>query len=86
MADLKYCAQWGEDRLIWEYFGPTSRGFFAEIGVNDPEIGSKTYLLEEHVGARFPFTSLKDRIKVFRKIRLGTPFRQTNLRLRGKKS
>jgi FkbM family methyltransferase len=48
MAELKTCAQWGEDRLIWEYFERTSQGFFAEIGVNDPEIGSKTYLLEEH--------------------------------------
>ncbi|HWY75241.1 MAG TPA: FkbM family methyltransferase [Verrucomicrobiae bacterium] len=48
MAELKTCAQSGEDRLIWEYFERTSQGFFAEIGVNDPEIGSKTYLLEEH--------------------------------------
>jgi FkbM family methyltransferase len=48
MAELKSCAQWVEDRLIWEYFGRTLRGFFAEIGLNDPEIASKTYLLEEH--------------------------------------
>jgi FkbM family methyltransferase len=40
-------SQWGEDRLVWEYFERSPRGFFAEIGANDPVIGSQTYLLEQ---------------------------------------
>ncbi len=48
MPELKSYAQWGEDRLVWEYFERTPRGYFAEIGANDPEVGSQTFLLEEN--------------------------------------
>jgi FkbM family methyltransferase len=41
-------SQWGEDRLVWEYFGRKPRGFFAEIGANDPQTGSQTFLLEQN--------------------------------------
>jgi FkbM family methyltransferase len=39
-------AQWGEDRLVWEYFHRKPHGFFIEVGANDPVTGSQTYLLE----------------------------------------
>jgi FkbM family methyltransferase len=47
MEKLNSYSQWGEDRLVWEYFDRQPAGFFAEIGANDPETGSQTLLLEE---------------------------------------
>jgi FkbM family methyltransferase len=40
-------SQWGEDRLVWDFFGRSAHGFFVEVGANDPIAGSQTYLLEQ---------------------------------------
>ena len=39
-------SQFGEDRLIWKYFGEKNDGFFVEVGANEPENLSQTFLLE----------------------------------------
>jgi FkbM family methyltransferase len=39
-------SQWGEDRLVWEFFGRRSDGFFLEAGAFHPTQLSQTYLLE----------------------------------------
>lgn len=39
-------SQFGEDRLIWKYFGEKNDGFFVEVGANDPENRSQTFFLE----------------------------------------
>lgn len=36
-----------EKELIWEFFGRKSNGFFIEVGANDPQKGSQTWLLEQ---------------------------------------
>lgn len=40
-------AQWGEDRLVWDFFGHQAKGVFLEIGANHPTLLSQTYLLEQ---------------------------------------
>ena len=40
-------AQWGDDVLVWEYFGRKPDGVFLEAGANSPKILSQTYLLEK---------------------------------------
>lgn len=47
MPDERTYAQWGEDKLVWEYFHRKPHGFFVEVGANDPIIISQTYLLEQ---------------------------------------
>lgn len=39
-------SQWGDDLLVWEYFGKSRDGVFLEAGANDPKELSQTYLLE----------------------------------------
>jgi len=41
-------SQFGEDRLVWKYFGEKKSGFFIEVGANDPENLSQTLLLEQN--------------------------------------
>lgn len=41
-------SQYGEDILVWEYFGKRKTGFFVEVGANDPEENSQTFLLERN--------------------------------------
>jgi len=48
MAERHSFSQFGEDLLIWKYFGETNDGFFVEIGANDPENLSQTLFLEHH--------------------------------------
>lgn len=40
-------SQWGDDVLVWEYFGRSRTGVFLEAGANDPQVLSQTYLLEQ---------------------------------------
>jgi len=40
-------AQWGDDVLVWEYFGGRADGVFLEAGANDPKGISQTWLLEK---------------------------------------
>ena len=40
-------SQSGEDRLVLDYFGAGFRGTYLELGANDPEELSQTYLLEK---------------------------------------
>ncbi|MCF7734117.1 MAG: FkbM family methyltransferase [Akkermansiaceae bacterium] len=40
-------SQWGDDLLVWEYFGKNRGGTFLEAGANDPKVLSQTYLLEQ---------------------------------------
>lgn len=46
-APLVSYSQWGDDLLVWEYFGRKRQGVFVEAGANDPKILSQTYLLEQ---------------------------------------
>ena len=48
MYEHRSYAQWGEDKLVWDYFHRKARGFFVEVGANDPAILSQTYLLEQN--------------------------------------
>jgi FkbM family methyltransferase len=48
MSEQPSYAQWGEDRLVWDYFHAKPRGFFIEVGANDPINLSQTYLLEQN--------------------------------------
>jgi FkbM family methyltransferase len=41
-------SQYGEDLLIWKYFGEKKTGIFVEVGANDPEENSNTLLLERN--------------------------------------
>jgi len=36
-----------EDELVWQFFGCKVSGFFIEVGANDPESGSQTWMLEQ---------------------------------------
>ena len=37
-----------EPELVWEYFNRATSGFFVEVGANEPQAGSQTWLLESH--------------------------------------
>ena len=39
-------SQFGEDWLIWQFFGESPEGFFVDVGANDPEKLSQSLLLE----------------------------------------
>jgi FkbM family methyltransferase len=41
-------SQYGEDLLVWKYFGEKRTGFFVEVGACDPEEISNTLLLERN--------------------------------------
>jgi FkbM family methyltransferase len=41
-------SQYGEDVLVWKYFGEKRTGVFVEVGANDPEENSQTLLLERN--------------------------------------
>jgi FkbM family methyltransferase len=36
-----------ERKLVWQYFGGRTPGFFIDVGANQPQIGSQTWFLEE---------------------------------------
>lgn len=36
-----------ESELVWQFFGGRNDGFFLDIGANEPQKGSQTWLLEE---------------------------------------
>jgi FkbM family methyltransferase len=40
-------SQFGEDVLVWKYFGDEAAGFFVDVGANDPEAVSQTFFLEK---------------------------------------
>jgi FkbM family methyltransferase len=40
-------SQFGEDVVLWEYFGRKSDGFFVEAGANHPTVCSQTWLFEQ---------------------------------------
>lgn len=40
-------SQFGEDVLLWEYFGAKAKGFFLEAGANHPTKCSQTWLFEQ---------------------------------------
>ena len=44
---MKSYSQFGEDVLLWEYFGGKRDGFFVEVGANHPTVYSQTWLLAE---------------------------------------
>jgi FkbM family methyltransferase len=48
MSEQRSYAQWGEDKLVWDYFHRKPHGFFIEVGANDPINLSQTYLLEQN--------------------------------------
>ncbi len=36
-----------ESELVWEFFGRNPKGFFVEVGANDPRNGSQSWFLEQ---------------------------------------
>jgi FkbM family methyltransferase len=36
-----------ESELVWQFFGRRNEGFFLDIGANEPQKGSQTWMLEE---------------------------------------
>jgi FkbM family methyltransferase len=36
-----------ESELVWQFFGERSEGFFLDVGANEPQKGSQTWMLEE---------------------------------------
>lgn len=46
LSNHEYKSQFGEDRLLVEYFKGKSRGFYVEVGANDGVTLSNTYLFE----------------------------------------
>ena len=47
MPEQNSYAQWGEDKLVWDYFHRKTSGFFIEVGANEPTGNSQTYFLEQ---------------------------------------
>src|SRR5205085_11315571 len=41
-------SQYGEDVLLWHYFGEKKNGFFVEAGANHPTKCSQTWLFEQN--------------------------------------
>jgi|SRR5581483_1932419 FkbM family methyltransferase len=41
-------SQFGEDLLLWKYFGGRKQGFFLEAGANHPTLCSQTWLFEQN--------------------------------------
>lgn len=41
-------SQWGEDRLVWDFFKRVGEGVFFEAGAHHPTSISQTYLLEQN--------------------------------------
>ncbi len=39
-------SQYGEDCLVWKFFGQSGNGFFVEVGAHDGEINSQSLFLE----------------------------------------
>jgi FkbM family methyltransferase len=39
-------SQYGEDQLVWKFFGGKTTGFFVDVGANEPEALSQSFLLE----------------------------------------
>jgi FkbM family methyltransferase len=46
--EMNSYSQFGEDLLLWEFFGAKSEGFFVEVGANHPTKCSQTRLFEQH--------------------------------------
>jgi FkbM family methyltransferase len=47
MSEPHSYAQWGEDKMVWNYFHQKRTGFFIEVGANEPTGNSQTYFLEQ---------------------------------------
>jgi len=48
MSDLADNLHPAEKGLVWQFFGCKRDGFFVEVGANDPQHGSQTWLLERN--------------------------------------
>jgi FkbM family methyltransferase len=47
MTKAQTYSQWGEDVAVWDFFHRATRGFFVEVGANEPSNLSQTLLLEQ---------------------------------------
>jgi FkbM family methyltransferase len=59
-----------EKQLVWEFFHRSKDGFFVEVGANDPQAGSQTWLLEQngwHGVLIEPQSALCERLRAERK-------------------
>ncbi|MDE3066832.1 MAG: FkbM family methyltransferase [Verrucomicrobiota bacterium] len=45
--EMNSYSQFGEDLLLWKYFGGKSEGFFVEVGANHPTLCSQTWFFEQ---------------------------------------
>src|SRR5258708_4558243 len=43
----KACRLRREDELVWQSFNCRTKGFFVEVGANEPQQGSQTWFLEQ---------------------------------------
>lgn len=46
-SESRSFSQYGEDLILWEFFGEKSGGFFVEIGANHPTVCSNTCFFEQ---------------------------------------
>jgi FkbM family methyltransferase len=47
VMEMSSYSQFGEDLLLWKYFGARPEGFFVEVGANHPTKCSQTWLFEQ---------------------------------------
>lgn len=62
---LESYSQWGEDRLVWEFFDRRAAGYFLEAGAFHPTQLSQTYLLEKKGWQGILVEPMPDQIEAF---------------------
>ncbi len=65
-------SQFGEDRLLWTYFGGKTDGLFLEAGANHPTVCSQTWLLEQRGWRGFLVEPLAANCQLLRQSRPGS--------------
>lgn len=67
-------SQWGEDRLVLEFFANQKNGTFFEAGAHHPTRISQTYLLEKHGWHGVLVEPLSERAEEFARLRPNSRF------------
>lgn len=65
-------SQFGEDQLLWTYFGGKTEGLFLEAGANHPTICSQTWLFEQRGWRGFLVEPLAANCQLLREQRPGS--------------
>ncbi len=62
-------SQFGEDLMLWEYFGRKTNGCFVEAGANHPTQGSQTWLFEQQGWSGILIEPLARHCELLRRLR-----------------